>query len=238
MPPNAQIWNLPAPPGFQGLRDDLPLERYVRHLCHWRQPGASYFVTFRLADSLPRAQITYLQRLRAEWERRHPHPRSDQDWESIARQTMRLAEKWLDAGSGECILGDPANSEIVASALGHFDKDNRAANPNRYELGCYVVMPNHVHAVVRPLDAINHPLENILHSWKSYTAKRINARRNQRGDLWQRESFDRILRDEEHLWRTVQYVGRNPGQAKLPAEAFRLWIRPDWKPLGWNFQLP
>ena len=43
-------WSLPAPPGFQGLREDLSLTVYERHLPHWRQDGATYLVTFRLAD--------------------------------------------------------------------------------------------------------------------------------------------------------------------------------------------
>ena len=54
-------WNLPAPPGFQGQRDDLPLKIYQQHLPHWRQDGATYFVTFRLHDSLPQAKLRELE---------------------------------------------------------------------------------------------------------------------------------------------------------------------------------
>jgi hypothetical protein len=68
------MWNLPPPPGFQGLREDLPLDAYVRHLPHWRQPGATYFVTFRLADSLPKVKLDELAGLRREWERLNPPP--------------------------------------------------------------------------------------------------------------------------------------------------------------------
>src|SRR5258707_12522120 len=45
------MWNLPPPPGFQGLHPDKPVTAYQRHLPHWRQDGATYFVTFRLADA-------------------------------------------------------------------------------------------------------------------------------------------------------------------------------------------
>lgn len=52
---SAGEWNLPAPPGFQGFREDLALNSYELDLPHWRQDGATYFVTFRLGDSLPQS---------------------------------------------------------------------------------------------------------------------------------------------------------------------------------------
>lgn len=70
------MWNLPAPPGFQGLRDDLPLEIYVQQLPHWRQKGATYFVTYRQCDSLPQAKLAELRSFKREWERMHPAPHS------------------------------------------------------------------------------------------------------------------------------------------------------------------
>lgn len=59
-------WNLDPPPGFQGLREDLPLQVYTRHMPHWRQAGATYFVTFRLGDSLPEARLLELERLKSD----------------------------------------------------------------------------------------------------------------------------------------------------------------------------
>jgi hypothetical protein len=65
------MWNLPPPPGFQGLHPDKPVTIYVRHLPHWRQEGATYFVTFRLQDSLPQVKLDELEQWRLEWERQH-----------------------------------------------------------------------------------------------------------------------------------------------------------------------
>jgi hypothetical protein len=77
-----ETWNLPpAPLGFQGLRDDLPLEVYEQHLPHWRQDGATYFVTFRLNDSLPQPRLRELDFFRAKWQQRHPPPHSRDDKE-------------------------------------------------------------------------------------------------------------------------------------------------------------
>ena len=105
-----------------------------------------------------------------------------------------------------------------------------------HETGCRVVMPNHVHAVVRPLDP-QFPLENVLKQWKGASAVAINRLRKRSGTLWQRENFDRIIRDLEHLWRVIQYIGRNPRNAGLSNAERRLWIRPSWVESGWNFEL-
>ena len=94
-------------------------------------------------------------------------------------------------------------------------------------------MPNHVHAIIRPLGNLS--LEDIVASWKKFTSRRINALEGTSGYLCQQESFDRIIRDAEHLWRTIQYIGRNPKLAGLPVGSCPLWIRPEWEALGWKF---
>src|SRR5262245_55367791 len=121
------MWNLYPPPGFQGLREDKPLEVYARHLPHWRQEGATYFVTFRLADSLPQSKLDELAALRREWELRHPDPDTRIALEELARTTAVQTERWLDQGMGACVLRDTANAKILTDAMHHFDGE-------RYEL--------------------------------------------------------------------------------------------------------
>jgi putative transposase len=106
----------------------------------------------------------------------------------------------------------------------------------RYQLAAYIIMPNHVHALVRPILFTEDPLEGIIHSWKRYSARRINERLGQYGALWQRESFDRIVRDEEHLYQCIQYIGSNAKKAGIAPQACLRWIRPQWKTLGWDFE--
>ena len=69
-------------------------------------------------------------------------------------------------------------------------------------------MPNHCHLTIRPFT--DHELEKILQGMKAASAKAVNALLGTTGSLWQQESYDRIVRDEEHLWRVIQYIGRNP----------------------------
>jgi REP element-mobilizing transposase RayT len=225
------MWNLTAPPGFRGLRPDADVTMYVRHLPYWRQPGATYFVTFRLGDSLPQAKLRELAAWRAQWQRRHPPPHSDEIWQRYSHEVMRRIEVWLDQGMGSCLLRQPEASATVCRALHQFDSQ-------RYELASYIIMPNHVHVLVRPLDERDEALERILHSWKRYAAHEINLQRVRRGPLWQEESFDRIVRDEEHLYRCLQYIGSNAARAGLPLEACPRWARPDWESLGWGFAAP
>lgn len=223
------MWNLEAPSSFQGLREDLPLEMYLRHMPHWRQAGATYFVTFRLADSLPTAKLDELAALRHEWELRHAPPHSKEALDRLAHQQASRIEQWLDEGMGSCVLKEPISAGLLADGMHHFDCE-------RYELGAYVIMPNHCHALVRPLDYEVHPLETILGSWKGISGKQINARRDRHGTLWQDESYDRIVRDAEHLYRCVQYIGRNPAKSRLRDHEFLLWLRPEWQQQGWRFE--
>jgi hypothetical protein len=158
------IWNLEPPPGFRGLDPHKPLEVYWRHLPHWRQDGATYFVTFRLADSLPKNKLDELRSIKREWELMYATMRSQETLEEFVLRRMREVERLLDEGLGHCYLKDLRISRVVEETLLHFDEQ-------QYELGCYVVMPNHVHTIVRPLDPAQHSLESILQSWKGFVSK-------------------------------------------------------------------
>lgn len=91
-------FNLNTPPGFRGMHPDLPIRVYHRHLPHWRQDGATYFVTFRLADSIPQEHVRVLKSWRAIWERSNPEPRSEEKWQELAREITRKTEEWMDEG--------------------------------------------------------------------------------------------------------------------------------------------
>jgi REP element-mobilizing transposase RayT len=201
----------------------------MRHLPHWRQEGATYFVTFRLGDSLPQSKLQELEALRREWEERHPPPRTEEQWQQLTHETTRHVEHWLDQGLGSCRLKDDVAAKLVADAMHHFDGE-------RYELGCYVVMPNHVHGIVRPVQGDADPLQRVLKSWKGYTGWQINQMFALTSSFWQDETFDRIIRDEEHLYRAIQYIGSNPAKAGLEPQAVRRWIRPEWEKSGWRFE--
>jgi len=183
--------------------------RKRKRLPHWEAPRSIYFVTFRLADSLP---ASVLQKLRIERRAalvqatRDAQPLSPAEQKRVRRLISRRVEDYLDKGSGSCCLANPALAEVVAGALRHFDGV-------RYKLYAWCVMPNHVHVVFEPHAGFS--LAMIAHSWKSFTVHRINAASASPGVFWQREYYDHLIRDGEQLRRAIQYVAENPLRAGL-----------------------
>ena len=107
---------------------------------------------------------------------------------------------------GSCVLRDPANAAIMGEALRYFDGERVAQL-------AWIVMPNHVHALF-VLHA-DWTLEQMIHSWKLFTARQINARLGRKGSLWMRDYFDRLVRDDGHFANCVRYIRRNPAKANL-----------------------
>jgi len=213
------------PPGFRGLQPHAPIRFYARHLPHWRQDGATYFVTFRLSDALPPAELEMLRSIRRRWELTHPDPRSKEDWEAYAFVVTQKAEVWLDRGYGACHFAGGENATLLAHALRHYE--------TQCFVTCLVIMPNHAHAIMKPLPGFE--LEETLQRIKGYVARHVNRRRNQTGSIWEQESYDRIIRDLSHLERVIQYVGSNGSRARLKADCFQRWIHPEWQAAGWGF---
>jgi REP element-mobilizing transposase RayT len=107
---------------------------------------------------------------------------------------------------GSCVLKRPELAQLVQDAIRHFECQ-------RYYLLAWCVMPNHVHVVFSTLGQWT--LSQVLHSWKSFRANQINKILGRRGPLWERESFDHLIRSIEHCDWYVDYVQRNPVVAGL-----------------------
>ena len=183
--------------------------RQGAYLPHWTLEGATYHVAFRLADSLPE-QVVELWRLEREKIASNAQSQNRALTEHEETRLRQLysekVEKYLDAGHGECWLKDGCVAVVVRDALRHFDSQ-------RYEVCAWCVMPNHVHVVVRP--ARGYDLPGILHSWKSFTANRINQMLGRSGTVWQPESYDHLIRDQRDFQHAVAYVLDNPRTAGL-----------------------
>jgi REP element-mobilizing transposase RayT len=178
-------------------------------LPHLKKEGAAYFVTFRLADSLPAHEIARLKherRVILEQARAAKSPLTWHEEEQLLAWYCDKVEALLNAGLGACWLSRPDVAGLVAEALQHFAGE-------RYELRSWVVMPNHVHAIVWPMSG--QTLSEILHSWKSFTSKQANKLLRRTGELWQQESFDHWIRDDAERTRLAAYVENNPVKARL-----------------------
>ncbi|MBF0233953.1 MAG: transposase [Desulfamplus sp.] len=113
-------------------------------------------------------------------------------------------------------MQDKEIAKTVVDAWKYFDG-------KRYDLVAYVVMPNHVHVLIRTYEGF--PLSNVVHSWKSFTAHKINKYLKLCGrdartpgsspKVWQNEYFDRFIRDERHFVQAIAYIHENPVKAGL-----------------------
>ncbi len=99
---------------------------------------------------------------------------------------------------------------------------------NRCQQTAFIVMPNHVHALFSLLDGVD--LGKLLMSWKSYAGREIGKLQGSRTwPGWQKDYFDRLIRNEQHLANCVRYIRRNPAKASLSEGEFHLWESPQAK---------
>ena len=200
------------------LDSHIEIARTQCRLPHWQQDGRTYFVTFRLADSIPAALARDFDFEKRTWLDVHPQP-----WTPLVEQEYHQRfsvhfEHLLDECSGECLLRDPGAAKIVGDALGYFE-GTRSAQIS------WVVMPNHVHAVFSLLRECK--LEKIVGGWKGFMARELNRYFGRMGSVWQRDYYDRLIRDGEHLMNVAGYIRRNPVKAGLREGEFLHWERPD-----------
>jgi len=205
---------------------------YQHNLPHWRQKGATYFVTFRLGDSLPAPLIDELKESQRRWLKGRgivwdPRGRWHKAFEALPaddryqyRRTFnRQVQGYLDKGYGSCLLRSSRLRAIAEDALTHFHQ-------KRFWLGDYILMPSHAHALMTPVGG--HELEDILGSIKKYSARRINANGTRKGEnVWQKESYDHIVRNFAELAHFHAYIADNPRKAGLTAGEF-MHARAEW----------
>lgn len=135
-------------------------EFYRRHLPHYQPPGATLFITFRLAGSLPKA---VLEELEAEAQRQERRLEAIADEKERAAQADRLARhlfgRWDEAlhrrSNGPYNLQEPQVAALVAESLRY--RDGRV-----YTLHAFCIMPNHVHLVCTPLPVVPVGQDDIL----------------------------------------------------------------------------
>ncbi|OGX81600.1 REP-associated tyrosine transposase [Hymenobacter coccineus] len=193
----------------------MELTHYQRRLPHQLGPGASYFVTFRLAGSLPRETVARLLEERALRKQEPTVP-------DAGKRFFGAFDAVLDrASQGPCYLTNSAEAAIVRAALHFLDGPG-------YELLAYCIMPNHVHLVVHlPLETIA-PLACTLQRLKSHTARQLNQLRESTGQVWQRESSDHRVRDAHELMAIIAYTLNNPVKAGL-AQEWQQWPHSYWR---------
>jgi len=178
------------------------------YLPHFDAAGLVQHLTFHLADSLPWTAIERMQAQIASLPVEH---------QSVERR--KRIQDLLDSGLGTCILRHDDCARVVEDSLVFGDG-------TRYRLLCWSIMPNHVHVLIQQM--AEWPLAKVVQSWKRHTSRelhRIGGMCHLGGlpnPLWQRDYWDRFIRDERHFNVAKSYVEDNPVKAGL-VTAPELW---------------
>ena len=182
-------------------------EYYRRRLPHIQIAGSTYFVTFRLKDSLPKDALAKLAKDTAR-SKELPRDKTELDY----RRWFGKFDDYLDRIlCGETFLKNEQVADLVAESI-HY-RDGKV-----YDLIAFCIMPNHVHLVFVPLEkpeSAFYSLTEILQSLKRHTASQSNLILDRSGTFWQDESYDHIIRDQAELDRIIKYVLNNPVKAGL-----------------------
>jgi REP element-mobilizing transposase RayT len=137
----------------------------------------------------------------------------------------RRLPHWTLDGATYFITFRVAGTELSADERKTVLDHLRSGNRNFYDLAAAVVMPDHVHVILKPRES--HNLSHIMKGIKGVSAHRVNALRGKAGSIWQDESWDRILRDTQEFEEKLQYMIDNPVKLGL--------IAVDQEYDGWHF---
>jgi len=228
------------PTCFVPFDERRAVRMYQRNLPHWRQDGCTYFVTFRLSDSVPDSVRRQWEQEKKQWLERHSISYDGERgrWREAFQRLSpgerflfeqhfnRRVQSCLDRGLGECHLRDPACATVLREEL-------RRDDGHRHHLGDFVIMPNHVHLLITPVDDVepnssrSTELEQILKSIKGASAAACNRLCHRTGSFWQADSYDHIVRSLVQLSAYREYIVRNPLllHLELPPQAVH---RAEW----------
>ena len=198
---------------FQPFNPSGELHVHRQRLPHWRQSGVTYFVTTRLADSVPAGVAREWRDRRDAWLRAHGigtagelRLLTEAERHEYHREFTAKFHDLLDAGHGECLLARAVCADILIARL-------TAGHGTAYVLDAWCIMPNHVHALVEPAEGT--ALGEIVRHWKGGSAFDINRALGRSGSLWQRETFDHIVRSEPQREHFRKYIAENPQKGGL-----------------------
>ncbi|MEN0046270.1 MAG: transposase [Bacteroidota bacterium] len=199
---------------------------YRSRLPHIVPVGATFFVTFRLADSLPLPIVRELK-IKMDTAIKRLQKEKPKGYKETIRRQRKLFFKCYDhqldeQAFGACYLKQPAIAKIVEDKLHQFDGD-------KYALQAYCIMPNHVHLLIdtsiqiidendlflNEVPADYTQLHQIMRLIKGGTAYTANKQLNREHKFWQKDSYDHYVRDEREFWNIVQYILDNPVKAGL-----------------------
>jgi len=198
---------------------------YRRNLPHIHPKDAIFFITFRLVDSLPANVLQKLQQEREEEIKLLRKKYSGEEFEKEKYKTEKRYfghfDEWLDrASTGPNWLKEERIARVVADKIHELDGKN-------YKLIAYCIMSNHVHLLFDTTGydqtsatniagkTKNYPVADTMRLLKGSTSRFCNLELKRTGAFWHKESYDHFVRDDEELYRIIEYILNNPVKAGL-----------------------
>ncbi len=199
--------------GFKAFlqQGDTPIVS-IGKLPHWEIDNRLQFVTFRQADSIPQSKLLEYKKEKEEWLSKQQRPLSDDAKIEYSVIFGDKIDKWLDAGIGSCVLKNNIAREILSTVI-LYDEGKK------YDVLAACIMPNHVHLLLYVYQ--EERLKEIVQQIKRISAHKINTAIGRKGELWQKESFDRVIRSWQHLKYVMEYINHNGD--KLPQDIYTTW---------------
>ena len=195
----------------------MNIEFYKRNLPHFQTRGQIFFVTWVLASAIPKKMLKKLE------SKNEDNKSSRNKWQTYFKNINDLLN---DSNNKSDFLQNPRMATIVANTLKFWDN-------KRITLYAFSIMPNHVHTIMEVYKTDEQGnelyLAEILESIKKFSARECNKVLHRSGRFWQHESFDRIIRNREDLYYTINYILDNPVKAGLCKK------RKNWK---WSYVAP
>ncbi|TAE14601.1 MAG: hypothetical protein EAZ95_09705 [Bacteroidetes bacterium] len=193
---------------------------YRRNLPHYYPKGRKFFVTFRLADTIPQIKLDEWKQWYDEEAGKIRHntllnnEEKDLQTDILQKKHYALYDGYLDNNQNIQYLSNPAVADIVKNAILYYENQY-------YQTLSFCIMPNHVHWVFDTAIQMNNTIKEyknlnyFVPSIKGFTAKECNKVLGRTGAFWQKESYDRVIRNAQEEENILRYVWTNPTKAGL-----------------------
>ena len=187
---------------------------YRSRLPHWEVDDGQYFITVRLAGSLPGDVAQQLRQMADEAAEGPPTRRL-----VLQRRIFAHMERWLDRCHSPRYLDVKDVAETVMEAIAHREQTGI------WRVAAYVIMPNHLHLFVELAKDSLYPTMVSFKRWTGGQAKKLLGMPD--GRFWHREWFDHWSRTPQEDERIVEYIRNNPVKAGL-VKHYRDWPYALW----------
>ena len=193
---------------------------YRKNLPHYQPKGATFFITYRLAGSIP---MEIIKQWNAELDVAEKKTTKKEEKIKIYKQHFAKADQELDKSQNEPYwLKDENIAAIVADSLQHCDA-------LYFKLWCFTIMTNHVHVLFTHTNS-EVPLYSVLQKHKRHTALKSNQLLSRTGSFWENESYDHVMKTDAEFDRVVLYILNNPvkaGFVSKPSDWKWTWLHPE-----------